>query len=207
VTLSRRLVLACGLAVAAQSATLALNLAPTRTDIERALSLARWTHTDAERAQFHSRYVFTLKVPPVDFWTVEQIEVTTEFRRLELMAEEHTRANDLWGRGGLRDVDEAIRPYRGRVTITARLALRSTLPYIGRAPLADVALGGLEPIDLRREDVYAYCAGDFSNCPIVGGVLHATYDAAEIGQSARSIQVIWNGRELGRVDMDFARIE
>lgn len=194
-------------ALSAGGSVSALNVAPSRADIERALSLARWTHTDAERARFHSGYVFNLNVAPVDSWTVEQVEVTTEFRRLELMAEEHARLNDLWGRGGLRDVEEAIRPHRGRVTITARLALRSNMPYIGGVPPAELLLGGLEPLDDRREDVYAYCAGNMKNCPIVGGILENVYDAQAIGQSARSIQIVWNGRELARVDLDFARIE
>jgi hypothetical protein len=51
-------------------------------EIERAQQVAR--SREAERAQFHGRYVFDLKGD-----TVTQIEVITEFRRLVLTTEEH----------------------------------------------------------------------------------------------------------------------
>ena len=57
------------------------------TDIERAQALAR--ARDSERQQFHRRYVIDLPDP-----VVTQIEVTTEFRRLVLIAEEHVLRGD-----------------------------------------------------------------------------------------------------------------
>src|SRR5436190_8215507 len=69
-------------------------------DIQRATELARWPHTDAERSQFHKRYTIVVNGPAVEYFALETIEVTTPFRRLELIAEEHARINDLFARGG-----------------------------------------------------------------------------------------------------------
>src|SRR5204862_4399305 len=57
------------------------------TEIERAQQMAR--SREAERAQFHRRYLFDL---PGD--TVTQLEVITEFRRLVMITEDHLRLGD-----------------------------------------------------------------------------------------------------------------
>ena len=104
---------------------LLLNLSVSRSDLERAAALARWPHTDAERTAFHDRYLF-LTVDPQAPLTLDpkvlQIEVVTEFRRMELIAEEHLRLADNFGRG---DSDELVRvtqPWRGRLAVDVHLA-------------------------------------------------------------------------------------
>lgn len=205
---ARVILLAAVALVDAAPRVAALRLTLSHVDVERAISLARWPHTDAERAAFHSRYIADVSRAPVDSWTVDRIELITEFRRLELMAEEHARINDTWGRGGLREVDDDIKPWRGRVTIVAHLSLRATGPYVGRTPIADIVLDPAVPsIDVRRSDVLGLCGAESFGCPILGGTVEQMFDAAAIGDTTRTAVVIWNGKELGRCTIDFARIE
>src|SRR5258705_6574622 len=67
----------------------ALILSLAAPDMERALSLAR--SSEAARARFHARYVVDVHAPAVEYFTVEQLEIITEFRRLELIGEDHAR--------------------------------------------------------------------------------------------------------------------
>jgi hypothetical protein len=177
----------------------------------RAVALARWPHSDFERARFHKRYVVPVHEPPTEYWAVEQVEVITEFRRVELMAEEHGRINDLWGRGGVQDVEEAIQPWRGRVSIVAHLGLRATNLYVGGAPQVDVTLGrpsAVAPIDVRRTDLYASCGGDLTGgCALSGGLVEGIFDTATVGQTTRLVTVLWKSKELAHVTIDFARLE
>jgi hypothetical protein len=207
--LSRGLLI--GLAIVCASADLrALKVELTRTDIERALTIARWPRSDADRAQFHARYIVPVNRPPVDSWIVEQVEVVTEFRRIEQMAEEHARVNDLWGRAGIGEVEQAIRPWRGRVSIVVRLALRASGIYIGGVPPVDVIVGGpdeVPPLDVRRTDRYANCGGSTVHCPVIGGLVEHIVGAAATGQTTRTVRVVLAGKELAAVTVDFGALD
>src|SRR5262247_3733190 len=86
-------------------------------DLERALVLARWPTSDAERARFHERYIFPINGPTIEYFALQKVELITEFRHLELIAEQHARINDMFGRGGMKDVEDALQPWRGRLTV------------------------------------------------------------------------------------------
>ena len=199
-----------GFVVAAGSADVrATVLRLTTNDTERALALSRWPHTDTDRTRFHKRYIFTTNGQTIDSWAVEKIEVITEFRRVELVAEEHARLNDLWGRGGQRDVEEAIRPWRGRLSIVVHLGLRASQLYVGEVPPVEIAVDGTRvaaTTDPRRSVVYANCS-DERGCPMIGGLVEDTFDAAAVGQATRSIRVLWGGRQLAQMNIDFAALE
>ena len=92
------------------------------TEIERAQQTARGR--DAERAQFHRKYLFDL---PGD--TVTQIEVITEFRRLVIITEEHLRNGDQMFSRGLRAAEAAIAPTRGILTLKAQLRFHPLNTY------------------------------------------------------------------------------
>ena len=188
----------------------ALNVSVTRADMERALALARWPRTDADRARFHSRYIIPVSRTPVDHWAVEQVEIVTEFRQIELTAEEHYRLGEAWGRGGLREVEDAIGPFRGKVRIVTRLGVRASRMYIGAAPPVEVGFAGgnrLVPIDVKRSNINANCGGDANGCPLIGALVEATFDAKAIGQTSRTLVVDWERRVLARVTIPFADIE
>jgi hypothetical protein len=208
-SMGRWLLLGAAIAGAGSAHVRAIVLRPTSNDIERALALSRWPHSDTERAQFHKRYTITVNGQATDSWAVEQIEVITEFRRVELMAEEHGRINDSWGRGGLRDVEEAIRPWRGQLSIVVHLGLRASLFYVDGVPPIEIAVDGTSVVataDSRRSGIYASC-GDDRGCPLIGGLVEKTLDAASVGQTTRSIRVLWKGKQLAQTTIDFAALD
>ena len=178
-----------------------------RYDLERALALARWPHSDTERAQFHRRYIVAVNGPPIDGWAVDQVEVTTEFRRVELMAEEHVEAERLrgdapacgkwrtiFGRGG--DASWSRCAWGCGRPGTSVLCRRSTSRSADPAP---------SPRSMSAERISTEsAAGDVSGCPLIGGLVEATFDAAAVGQTSRPVIVRWNGKALARVTIDFA---
>jgi hypothetical protein len=191
----------------ALSLALLLNLSVTRPDIERALALARWPHTDAERARFHERYLTVVgsSSGPVAIRPVAlQLEVITEFRRAELLAEEHDRVQDLFGRGGTDDAVEALRPWRGKIAIGAYLLLpggrHASVPPIDIA----VADAGTQPAHTAAR---AFHTSSGLHNASADFVVDAVFDAAAIGQTARDVRVIVNGRELARARIDFSTLE
>src|SRR6266852_6011395 len=51
----------------------AIDLPLGRRDMERALALARWPHSDAESERFHRQYLVGVNGPTVENWAVEQV--------------------------------------------------------------------------------------------------------------------------------------
>src|SRR4051812_8287673 len=92
-------------------------------DIERALTLARGR--DAERQQFHRRYVVDLPGPDVT-----QFEVVTEFRRMVMIAEEHVLRGDWMFTRGLRAAEDALKPLRGVITVRAQVRFNPLNTFI-----------------------------------------------------------------------------
>lgn len=165
-----------------------------RADVERAVNFARWPHTDAERARFHSQYVTKFTVPPGHAGpVVESIEIVTPYRRLEKMAETHEQQHDMWARGGAySDAESAIKPFSGRVSVVARV-------YFGlltvTTPAALVQVPGIEPLSTNMTSI---ACGD----SICGGDYEAVFDAADLGQFAHMVRVLWDGKELARTTAD-----
>jgi hypothetical protein len=191
----------------ADTQALILTLGPA--DMTRALELARWPTSEAERVRFHGRYDIPVKSPIIDSAVVERIEVVTEFRRLELIAEEHARINDLFGRAGLAEVEAALRPYRGRLSLVVHLAFQATRLGLGNVPELEILREGLTPIwpiDVRQTPVYAYCP-ESSGCNLTGARVEAVFEAAAIGQCRCSVGVRSDGNELARVAVDFSRMD
>jgi len=168
--------------------------------IERALRLGR--NTAAERERFHRGYVFPAdgRTPVVNGLQLESIEVISEFRRMELIAEEHARINDTFGRAGLRDAKQALAPWRRNVSIVARVRVIGATNMV-RVPRLEVTLDSLPaagPV-LRR---------DISNdAALVGGKIETPFDAAVVGETTRTVAVLWNDRLLGRGRVDFRSID
>ena len=174
-------------------------------DMQRALSLARWPTTDADRARFHDRYRFAATSPTVEYFAVRNIEVITEFRRLELIAEEHARINDTFGRGGMHEAEEALRPWRGRVSIIVTLAF-NPLKYITGVPPVDMVLEGttlIAPLDTTRIGLYS--AGDHP--VLIGATIESVFAADTIGQEVRPVFIYQRGKLITRPPIDFSMLE
>jgi len=203
-------------ALSARADLHALNLSLSRSDMKRALALARWPHTDTERVRFHDQYltVVDTHLSPLSMTpAVIQVEVVTEFRRLELIAEEHERAGDWFGRAGLDEVEAALKPWRGLVAIDVHFQLPG-----GCGPLADVACSPvIPPTDVSIGGIgtvragqalrsFWYARSGSSPLPL-GNAAEAKFDAAVIGQTTREVRVVVDGRELARVAIDFGALE
>jgi hypothetical protein len=198
-----RLAIIAALAAASRAPALTLHLTPA--DMQRALTLARWPTPDRERARFHQRYLFAVNGPTVDYFTVRTVEVITEFRRLELIAEEHARINDTFGRAGLGEAEEALRPWRGRLSIVVSLAFDPTR-YITGVPPVDMVLEGptlIAPLETTRGGVY----GTGARPVLIGCRIESTFDANAIGQELRPVFIHRNGSPIARPPIDFSKLE
>jgi hypothetical protein len=183
----------------------ALNLRLAPADLQRALTLARWPTSDAERSRFHELYFFTVNSPAVEYFAVQKLEVITEFRRLELIAEEHARINDTFGRGGMRDVEDALRPWRGRLSIIVSLVFDPTRYITGVPPVGMVLEGPtlVAPLETIRNGVYS--SGD--RPVLVGATVESAFDAEAIGQELRPVFIHREGMLVARSPIDFSRLE
>jgi hypothetical protein len=107
----------------------------------------------------------------------------------------------MFARGGaIQEAEDALKPFRGRVSIVARV--RFGLLTVG-TPNVIVAIAGPDappPIDSKMTPVYG---GD----TIVGGDFESIFGAASIGQTKRIVTVLANGAELARTTVDFAALE
>jgi hypothetical protein len=177
-------------------------------DLQRATELARWPHTDAERAQFHKRYTIVIHGPTIEFFAVENIEVTTPFRRMELIAEEHARVNDLFARGGVRDAELALRPWRDQLSIVARLRfdLTKLLPGV---PDLDIGLEGPSPVfpNSTSSSRIEITIDNGDRSQLVGALVEAVFDVQAVGQTKGPVVIRWNGKEIARATVDFAAME
>jgi hypothetical protein len=194
------------LAALAQAGVGAINVRLGLEDIQRATDLARFPHTDAERAQFHKRYTVAVNSRLVEYFVVENIEVITPFRRMELIAEEHARVNDLFARGGLRDAEDALQPWRDRLAIAARLGFDQT-KVIPDVPAIDVTIEGPTPVlstTVNSSGIYTF-TGD--RRWLVGGLVEAVFDVHAVSQATLPVVVRWNGKEIARVAVDFGALE
>jgi hypothetical protein len=176
-------------------------------DIERALALAR--ARESERQQFHRRYVVELKDP-----VVMRLEVITEFRRLELIAEEHVLRGDWMFTRGTRAASEALAATRGIITLTAQIRFNPLNTFV-TAPDYKLAIsaragGPPEPVETELTPQYSvpFKTRDGKTLSsIIGGALSANVPADRIAQETRAVGVTLDGQEVIRTSIDFARLD
>jgi hypothetical protein len=186
----------------------ALVLSMSGTETERALALAR--ARDADRQQFHRRYLIDLAGP-----VVSQVEVVTEFRRLVIIAEEHVLRGDWMFTRSPRAAGEALAPTRGLITLKAQVRFNPLNTFIESPPYtltmgATSAGSPLAALDtaLMPEYSVAFKARDGRNLSsLLGARLEANIAADRIGQTARSIGVALDGKEVARTTVDFGRLD
>src|SRR5205809_268880 len=180
---------------------LALIWPMTQAEMERALSIGR--AFDPERARFHQPYVIATTDP-----TVEQIEVVSEFRRVVMFAEEQIRHGDHMF--GLRQAEPALRPWHGKVTIVARLRFHPLNVFLASPPYV-IVIGDplVAALDTRRTSLYALANSQkpAAPTPVTGAVVETDFDAQAVGQGARTIRVVLEGKEVTRTVVDFAQLQ
>ena len=184
------------------------------TEIERAQQMAR--SREAERAQFHRRYLFDL---PGD--TVTQLEVITEFRRLVMITEDHLRLGDQMFSRGVRAAEGALAPTRGMLTLKAKLRFHPLNTYadvpavrlaLGPPATSNAATAGapLEVLDTKATGEHSspFKTRDGHTVRIlIGAVLQADIPTSSVGQTTRAVGVVLDGRELVQMPIDFAGLD
>jgi len=189
------------------AAAVALVLSMRGADIERAQAVAR--AREPERQQFHRRYVIDLTGP-----AVTQIEVTTEFRRLVLIAEEHVLRGDSMFTRSSRAAEQALAPTRGIVTITAQVRFNPLNAFVEAPPYA-IAVGdpATNQFDALVTEVLPRYSAPFKGrdkkplSSLIGATLEATVEAPRLGQSTRTIAVTLDGTTVAETTFDFARLD
>jgi len=201
----RKLLISLGLVLAGftPNAVGALNLSLSRSDMQRALTLGRIPLSDPDRASFHDKYVVRVSGAKLDYITLERIEIITEFRRLVLLAEQHAGLNDSFGRAGFRDVEDALRPWRGQLSIVAYLRFDRANRVIAVLPEIAVVLDGDRNI-LPTKVIPTTLPG--RGTP-PGERLEAIFDATSIGQAIHRFVVSYKTQILARVTIDFVSLE
>jgi hypothetical protein len=175
-------------------------------DIARALNIANSGET--ARVAFHAPYVLVPGEP-----TIEQLEVITEFRRFVLAAEEQLKAgNWMLGRGGFdqkgRSLKDLLRPSAGQVSVRARLRFHPQNTYVEMPP-ADILLGDptLLPISTTRTP-HVFPVAEPGAREVFSGTTAETYfNAPSIADRVLAVRIVFDGRELARVPVDFSRFE
>jgi hypothetical protein len=186
------------IAAATQMRLDALEVEMSAPAMERALRLARFPASDADRARFHRRYIFQTSGQTANGTRLESIEIITEFRRMELIAEQHARINDLFGRSSLTEPRRELAPWRGKVYVAARVSLSGNVIAV---PPIRVALDALPP--LGPGEVQNIDSGD----AVVGAVVAVPFESRGVGQSIRTATVTTERSVLGQVRLDFRLID
>ena len=137
--------------------------------VEFALRVAQGS--TAERMAFHAGYRSVAADPGVD-----HVEVITELRRLVLLAETRSAAGGSWR--DAREASEALEPYRGRVTVQARVRFHPQNGYLS-VPRLDLHLASastMQPaLDVYVEPIQGPVPASGGAPPIVGAVVETTF--------------------------------
>jgi hypothetical protein len=134
--------------------------------VEFALRVARGS--TAERVAFHAGYRSIAADPGID-----RVEVITELRRLVLLAE--TRADE-WR--DAREAAAALEPYRGRLTVEARVCFHPQNAYTAVPPLAVhlASASTMQPaLDVCVSPVHGPAAAADGRPAIVGAEVESTF--------------------------------
>jgi hypothetical protein len=190
--------------MACASIARAIDLDVSPVDVRDALTLAGGPKAD--RAAFHKPYVVATPAP-----TVESIEIITEFRRLVKIAEERIADGDPFFVQNMIAVQEAMAPFRKRVSIIAHLQFHPLNTYAVGPPV-DVSLldvfAELPRDDLKMETLFGLASGKPGQpLPVVGARAEAIFDATIVGQRYRTVLVRLEGKDVARVTVDFGRLE
>jgi hypothetical protein len=109
-----------------------------------------------------------------------------------------------------RSAEEALKPWRGAVSIKARIRFHPQNVY-PRVPLVDVTIGAgadhLAPLRARTEPQYAPGNHGAGTAPLIGADAEAAFDAARVARKTLDVVVhIQGGTEVHRT-VDFGAMK
>jgi hypothetical protein len=179
----------------------------TERDVAQALNVANGS--EASRANFHARYRVAIEDA-----LIEHLEIVTEFRRFVLAAEEQAKAgNWMMARGGYdtkgRTLKDLLNPRSGQLSVRARLRLHPHNNYV-TLPAFDILLG--DPTLLAIDAVRAPHVTPATGAPgtrdlIYGATIETFYNAPTIADRVLPLRMLFEGKEVARVSVDFSRVE
>ena len=220
---SRAVCAALALALLHLTPASAVDINLDRDAIDQAIVFSRQA-TRGERQAFHDGYLRT----PGD--QVRRVSVVTEYRRVVLLMEEKMRVLDR--NYGVRQMTDALKPWRGLVEIIVELQFHPQNTYVG-VPLVDVLLVPLDepgdPMPLVAEATdrrprfglfweptpvdAPWWPFPPPNTPVIagseplsGGWVHARFDARAFARARYEVAVKNGAATLARVPFDFGAI-
>jgi hypothetical protein len=106
--------------------------------------------------------------------------------------------------------EDALRPWKGRVSVVVRLRFHPLNTYVGLpkleitvdGPNADAALVGV-----LKEPQYAITSAPGEQAALIGAVAEGVFDAALIGQTNRIMTLTLDGKVLITARLDFRAVE
>ncbi len=181
----------------------------TSADVRRALQLAG--AAESTRAQFHAPYTAGVKSA-----MIQEIQILTEFRRTVLAAEDARRRGEWAVAQGARSlggqsVDDVVRPWRGKVTLSATLQLDALHTFVA-VPNCELMLGGTPVVASLAQrttprSAVATAGRGATTSSLVGAFIESDYSAEALAQESRLVVVLCDGHEVARQAVDFARLE
>ena len=175
-------------------------------EIAQALNIANGS--DASRGLFHAPYRVAIDDP-----LVEQLEVITEFRRFVLGAEEQLKnGNWMMARGGYdtkgRTIKDLLRPRAGQVSIRAQLRFHPHNSYVTLPPF-DILLGDptLLAIDAIRTPHITPAGEPGTRDTLYAATIETFYNAPTIADRVLPLRLLFEGKEIARLSVNFARVE
>ena len=167
--------------------------------IQSAQNMARRSETD--RARFHAPYLL-----PGTADTIERLEVITEFRRVVLVTEERLAAGDWTFSSDTRAAGAAIRPWKDKVAIRARIRFHPHHLYTSAPPINIVIGAGANvhlPIELTAKQQY----GIGTDPPVmIGVIVEGSFEAATVGPRVVTVMVVGPGKAEVRRTVDLGSL-
>ena len=178
----------------------------TESDIVRALNVANGS--DATRARFHAPYRVAIDDP-----MIHNLEIITEFRAFVSAAEDQIRGgNWMMARGGYdskgRTIRDLLRPRIGQVSVRAQLQFHPHNNYT-TLPAFDILLDEPTLLALNSTRTPVMMAGTDGGLSsgISGATIETFYNAPTIADRVLPLRLMFEGKEVARVSVDFSRIE
>jgi hypothetical protein len=202
-----RAMLGVGALLTAPSGISAIDIDFNDADFRRAVTIA--SSSENARARFHESYRV-----PVNDSTVEQIEVITEFRRFVMASEDESLlGNWMIARGGFdskgRTLKQVLQPFRGRVSIRTRVRFPPLHAYVAM-PAVDIMIGepSYLPLDATRTPIISNTDGVGAGPgSMTGAVIETFFNAASFHDRTLPLRIVFEGKELVRVPVDFSKLE
>jgi hypothetical protein len=179
----------------------------TEREIAQALNIANGS--DASRGLFHAPYRVAIDDP-----LIEHLEVITEFRRFVLAGEEQLKnGNWMMARGGYdtkgRTLKDLLGARAGQVSIRARLRFHPHNNYV-TLPAFDILLGDptLLGIDAIRTPQITPSNGEPGTRDVMyAATIETFYNAPTIADRVLPLRLLFEGKEVARLSVDFSRVE